>query len=190
MIGYLEGTRTHTLTDSVLLLTPGGVGYQIFVPAPLLARQTSVDVVERYFVSTVVRDNEIALYGFADAEAKRTFEALLKVNGVGPKVGLALLSAFTPEELATAVAAEDAALLASIPGIGKKTATRICLDLKDRLGPGIAAPTAGPQQDLVSALTNLGYPEKQVFAAVRQLPPDVSAFQERLKQALALLAKR
>ena len=116
---------------------------------------------ERFFVSTVVRDSEIALYGFDALEGKTLFETLLKVSGVGPKVAVALLSAFSPKELAEAVVTENAGLLATIPGIGKKTATRICLDLQDRLAKwdrtGMPPP---PHGDLASALTNLGFPEK------------------------------
>ena len=190
MIGYLEGTRAHTLTDSVLLLTAGGVGYQLFLPAQLLARQPSPDIPERFFVTTVVRDTEISLYGFANQDGKHSFEALLKVSGVGPKVALAILSVFTPKELAEAVVMENAGLLATVPGIGKKTATRLCLDLKDRIAAPLTGRQASPQQDLVSALTNLGFPEKEVFATVRQLPGDLEAFSDRLRHALSLLSKR
>lgn len=191
MIGYLEGTRSQTLHDSILLLTAGGVGYQLNLPAPLLAQHPPPGAMERFFVSTVVRDSEIALYGFDALEGKTLFETLLKVSGVGPKVAVALLSAFSPKELAEAVVTENAGLLATIPGIGKKTATRICLDLQDRLAKwdrtGMPPP---PHGDLASALTNLGFPEKEVFTALRGVSPGVGNFSDQLREALSLLTRR
>jgi Holliday junction DNA helicase RuvA len=195
MIGYLEGTRLQTLSDSILLLTAGGVAYQVFVPAPLLAPPQIPNSIERFFTSTLVRDEEIALFGFDQLRGKTLFETLLKVSGVGPKLAMALLSAFSPDEIATAVLQEDVAVLSSIPGIGKKTASRLCLELKDRLGKwqrdahAQGAPASGARQDLLSALTNLGFPEKDILAAIRQVPPGGGTFSEQLKQALALLTR-
>lgn len=192
MIGYVEGRQVATLADAVIVLTAGGVGYEVRVPAPQLAPPADPEAPVRLYVSTVVRDNEIALYGFREPAGKALFEQLLKVSGVGPKVALAFLSAFSPRELMDAVAAEDVTGLASIPGVGRKTATRLCLELKDRLAPWAgAAPGAAPAQaELVSALTNLGFPEKDVQAAIRRLPPDTGSFSDQVKQALHLLAKR
>jgi Holliday junction DNA helicase RuvA len=194
MIGYLEGTRQQTLPDSILLMTAGGVGYQLFVPAPLMAEAPAAGTRERFYVTTLVRDSEIALYGFVTLPGKTLFETLLKVTGVGPKVALALLSAFQPAELVDAVVQENTALLATIPGIGKKTAARLCMELQDRLAKWESHPSvagrAAPQNDLLSALTNLGFPEKEVVAVLRRSPPEAESFSEQLKQALALLSRR
>ena len=192
MIGFLEGTRLQTLTDSILLMTSGGVAYQVFVPGPLLAEEPPAGTRERFYVTTLVRESEIALFGFASLVGKTLFETLLKVTGVGPKVALALLSAFPPAELVDAVLRDNVALLATIPGIGKKTAARLCMELKDRLARWEHAPSprAAPQNDLLSALTNLGFPEKEVVAVLRQLPPQAESFTDQLKQALGLLSRR
>jgi Holliday junction DNA helicase RuvA len=162
------------------------------VPGRLLASAPPQGTPERFYVTTLVRESEIALFGFATLTGKTLFETLLKVTGVGPKVALALLSAFAPAELVNAVLRDDVALLSTIPGIGKKTATRLCLELKDRLArwEQAPAPRRGPQGDLLSALTNLGFPEKEVMAVLRQLPPEAESLADQLKQALALLSRR
>lgn len=190
MIGYVEGKWIAELSNSVVVLTTGGIGYQLHLPVPLLARRPAAEEPARYFVVTVVRDNEISLYGFDQLENKTLFELLLKVSGIGPKVALSLLSAFSSAELVKAVAGDDVALLGSIPGIGKKTATRLCLDLKDRLAKWEGgADRRSAEHDVISALTNLGFPEKEIFAAVRQVSTDHLSFSDQLKKALALLAK-
>ncbi|MCH8843933.1 MAG: Holliday junction branch migration protein RuvA [SAR324 cluster bacterium] len=190
MIGYVEGKWIAELTNSVIVLTAGGIGYQLNLPAPLLARRPAAEEPARYFVVTVVRDNEISLYGFDQLENKTLFELLLKVSGIGPKVALSLLSAFSSAEIVTAVAGDDVALLGSISGIGKKTATRLCLDLKDRLANWeVGSDRRSAHHDVISALTNLGFPEKEIFAAVRQVSTDHLSFSDQLKKALALLAK-
>jgi Holliday junction DNA helicase RuvA len=195
MIAYLEGTVHARLPDGVLLLTSGGVGYQVRLPTPLVADLPPTGQRTALYVSTVVRADEITLYGFARPDGKALFELLISVSGIGPKLGLALLSAFSPAEAVTAIVAQDIARLSSIPGIGRKTATRLCLELTEKLARGgiVAAqpagsPMSGPSE-LISALTNLGFPEKDVLTVVRQLPPDAGKFPEQLRKALALLGR-
>jgi holliday junction DNA helicase RuvA len=196
MIGYLEGTVLARLEDTLLLRTAGGVGYQVRVPLPLLAELPPAESPLRLYVVTVVRDTEIALYGFDKPEGKRLFELLVKASGIGPKLALAFLSAFRPAELRAAIVQQDVALLATIPGVGKKTASRLCVELGDRLGNETFAPGTAPggpgeaQRDLLSALTNLGYPEKDVVPILRQLAGDELSFADKLKQALRLLSRR
>lgn len=198
MIGYLEGKRQQTLTDSILLMTAGGVAYQLYVPAPVLAQLPAAGATERFYVTTLLRESEIALFAFPSLPGKSLFETLLKVTGVGPKLALALISAFPPAELVEAVLRENVALLATIPGIGKKTAARLCMELKDRIAKWESAQGAGaagvgrptPQSDLLSALTNLGFPEREVVAVIRQIPPEAESFTDQLKRALALLSRR
>lgn len=202
MIGYLAGTVLTRLEGCVLLTTAGGVGYQVHVPLPLLAELPPAGSPLQLYVTTVVRDNELALYGFDRPESKRLFELLCKASGIGPKLALAFLSSFKPAELRSAIMREDVALLATIPGVGRKTATRLCVELADRMGRddlGLGAPGAAErdlagddagQGDLLSALTNLGYPEKDVVPVLRQLAGGELTFSDRLKQALRLLSKR
>jgi len=195
MIAYLEGTVHARLPDGVLLLTSGGVGYQVRLPTPLLADLPDAGQRTALYVSTVVRTDEIILYGFGKPDGKALFELLISVSGIGPKLALALLSAFTPAEAVHAIVAQDIARLSSIPGIGKKTATRVCLELTEKLAKGgiATAQTAGSpmggQSELISALINLGFPEKDVLAVMRQLPAG-GAFPEQLRKALALLGRQ
>ena len=194
MIGYLEGTVLARLDNALLLHTATGVGYQVNVPLPLLAQSTPPETILRLFVATVVRDNEISLYGFAALEDKALFELLLKASGVGPRLALAFLSAFRPAELRGAIVRQDVALLATIPGVGRKTASRLCVELGDRMGGAAlsAAESLEGPGDLISALTNLGFPEKDVVPVVRQLS-ELSgqglSFAEQVKEALSLLRK-
>ena len=201
MIGYLEGTVQARLAHGVVVLTPGGVGYQVRLPLPVLARladDPSAPV--RLYVSTVVRADDISLYGFDAPEGKALFELLTSVSGIGPKLALALLSAMSPAAVAGAIVAQDVALLSSVPGIGKKTAARVCLELSERLRRPLEAgelpASSGPpgtaravHAELISALTNLGFPEKDVLAVLRRLPPGDAPFGDLLKQALALLGR-
>lgn len=195
MIGYLEGSVLARLEDSLLLRTPGGVGYQVHVPLPLLA-EAAPEAPLRLYCVTMVRDTELALYGFEAPEGKRLFELLVKASGIGPKLALAFLSAFRPAELRAAIVQQDVALLSTIPGVGRKTATRLCVELADRLGNEpftLPEPSDGAGQghgDLLSALTNLGYPEKDVVPVIRQLSGSEQPFADQLKQALRLLSRR
>ncbi len=201
MIGYLEGTVQARLADGVVVLTAGGVGYQVRLPTPVLARLAdSGGATVKLHVSTVVRADDIALYGFDGPDGKALFELLNTVSGIGPKLALALLSAMSPGDVVGAIVAQDVALLSHVPGIGKKTAARVCLELSERLrqrplGSGLpvsGVPMTGPaaaHAELISALTNLGFPEKDVLAVLRRLSPGAAPFGEQLKQALALLGR-
>ena len=195
MIAYLEGTVQGRLPDGAVLLTSGGVGYYVRLPTPLVADLPEIGRRVAYHVSTVVRADEITLYGFARPDGKALFELLISVSGIGPKLALALLSAFSPADAVAAIVSQDIARLSSIPGIGRKTATRLCLELTEKLAKGWAAgahPASGAlggQAELVSALTHLGFPEKDVLLALRQLPPGTAPFPEQLRKALALLGR-
>lgn len=193
MIGYLEGRLLARLKDSVLVQTLGGVGYQLQLPLPLLSEVGEPGSLLRYYVVTIVRENEITLYGFTDAAGKALFELLITVSGVGPKAALAFLSAFSPPQLVEAIVVQDVVLLTTIPGIGKKTASRLCIELSDRLAVEAPAPGSGAgvgqRGELLSALTNLGFQEKDVLSAIQNLPAGSHSFSDQLKQALAQLGK-
>jgi Holliday junction DNA helicase RuvA len=191
MIGYLEGTVIGRHHNAVILRTAGGVGYTVHLPLPLLARALETKGALTLHVVTIVRDDAISLYGFDEPAARDTFEQLIQVSGVGPKVAIAILSAFTAANLADALARQDVAALSSVPGIGKKTASRLCMELSDRMarhqlqggGP------AGARADLISALTNMGFPEKDVLHILQQFPKDEMPFEEQVRIALGLLAR-
>lgn len=191
MIGYLEGTVLGRHHNAVVLRTAGGVGYTVHLPLPLLARALETREPLTLHVVTIVRDDAISLYGFDEPAARETFEQLIQVSGVGPKVAIAILSAFTAANLADALARQDVAALASVPGIGKKTASRLCVELSDRMAQQRlqSGEAPGGHADLISALTNMGFPEKDVVHVLRQLPKDEMPFEEQVRIALGLLAR-
>lgn len=193
MIGRLRGTLAEK-TPSRLLVDVGGVGYDVQVPLSTFypLGEPGSEVVLR--VHTHVREDAIALYGFATSLEHDLFERLIAINGVGPKLALAVLSGIEPAELIRAVRQQDVARLTSIPGVGKKTAERIGLEMKDRL-PAAVATTEAPAQtsaadqvrdDLLSALVNLGYhrplAEKAIDKALAAGPD--GSFEQLLKTAL------
>jgi holliday junction DNA helicase RuvA len=203
MIAFLRGRLLEKHPDR-LIVDVGGVGYDVQVPLSTYydLGEPGADIALR--VHTHVREDQIALFGFATALEQRLFERLISVSGIGPKMALVALSGIEPEELVRAVRTSDVARLTSIPGIGKKTAERISLERRDKLpaaaGPGAApgglAAAAGEEPDLrgdvLSALVNLGYhraaAEKAVDRALDQAagPP---VFDGVLRQALRSLSR-
>ena len=179
MIARLKGTLVEK-APSRIVVDAGGVGYEVMVPLSTFYGLGDADAVVTLRVHTHVREDVIALYGFATALEQDLFERLIGISGIGPKLALAVLSGIDPLELVRAIRTQDVARLTRIPGVGKKTAERIGLELKDRL-PQAEAPAGAPgdtgdglRSDLLSALTNLGYKgavaEKAVDAAVRKSP--------------------
>lgn len=191
MIGYLEGTVAGRHQNAIILRTAGGVGYTVHLPLPLLAQALETKAALTLHVVTIVRDDAISLYGFDGPAARDSFEQLIQVSGVGPKVAIAILSAFTPLKLADALARQDVAALSSVPGIGKKTASRLCVELSDRMARHQLQADApvGDRADLISALTNMGFPEKDVVHILQQFPKEEMPFEEQVRIALGLLAR-
>ena len=206
MIALLRG-RLLEKHPNRIIIDVGGVGYDVFVPLSTFyslgeAGAPGDEVALR--IHTHVREDALVLYGFATRLEQDLFERLISVSGIGPKVGLAVLSGIEPVELIRAIERGDLARLTAIPGVGKKTAERIVLELKDRLpraapapaAPGEDTPSAPSQMrvDLLSALTNLGYhrplAEKAAEAAVKTVGSTSDAgFERALKQALREVAK-
>ncbi len=198
MIAFLRG-RLLEKHPNRLVVDVNGVGYEVHVPLSTFYRAPEVGAELSLRVHTHVREDAISLFGFAGELELQIFERLIAINGIGPKLALAVLSGIDAAELAVAVQRGDVARLTAIPGIGKKTAERIELELKDRLPSAVVAAgaqaSAGEQADLrfdlLSALLNLGYhrtlAEKAVDAALK-LPGEAS-FERRLKQALQVLTR-
>jgi holliday junction DNA helicase RuvA len=183
-----------------IVVDVNGVGYDIFVPLSTFYGLGEVGAQIDLRIHTHVREDALALYGFTTWLEQELFERLISVSGIGPKVALAVLSGIEPQELTRAIEHGDLARLTAIPGVGKKTAERIVLELKDRLPrtePAAAvagdASSAAPavKDDVLSALVNLGYhrplAEKAVAFAIKTVPE--SGFERTLKQALRELAK-
>ena len=179
MIARLRGRRAG-LTASGLVLDVNGVGYLVQATPSVLRRGGDELTVETYLH---VREDALQLYGFASAEERELFVHLLSVSGVGPKVALAIVSGSTPAELRRAIALDDTARFEAIPGIGKKTAQRVVLELKEKLGT--AVDTSVPSGDLVArdALVELGYTlvdaERALAGVDPELPPE-----QRVREAL------
>jgi Holliday junction DNA helicase RuvA len=175
MIGYLKGIVQFSDLDAVCI-TVGGVGYRVLMPLPDLARLSKHGSEAEVFVHTHVREDAIVLYGFSSRDSLSLFERLTGVSGVGPRTALALLSGLDADSLVRCIAEGDEARLTKVPGVGKKTAQRIILELGDKLAKqslssGIGGATGGPVDDLRSALANLGYKTPQIERALQKLKP-------------------
>ncbi len=192
MIASLRGTIIHLGADHLVIET-GGVGFLVFAPRTVLGAVGAVG--EQLFLYTlmIVREDSLALYGFATIAQRQFFERVLSVAGIGPKVALNLLSAGTPDELRGAIAQGDTARLARVPGIGKKTADRLVLELKGKLdlkGLPVSAVGTPPgavviNNELAELLISLGYSGAEAAAAIATLPADAPAdLEERLRLAL------
>jgi Holliday junction DNA helicase RuvA len=145
------------------------------------------------YTRLLLRDENLVLYGFASIEEMGLFETLTSVSGIGPKLGLALLSAMKAEQLAAAIASSDVDLLTTVPGVGKKTAARIVLELKDKIAAGVAlapAQVARESADVLAALASLGYSPAEASRAVAALPSGDLTLEEKVRQALAYFTRR
>lgn len=193
MIGLLQGEVINK-EEASILLEVGGVGYEVLMPTSLLD-VLDVGMKTRVFTHLHVREQELTLFGFSDKEELELFRTLLKVQGIGPKVALAILSHIPGETLKQAVAREEAALLARVPGIGPKKAKQIVFQLKDKVGQADAFVASTPLSDtdgeVIAALTTLGYSVIEAQSAVQQLPKEArgESVEEKVRLALSSLAK-
>ena len=166
----------------------GGVGVRVFVPRTVLEDVGGVGRSLQLHTHLIVREQELALYGFETAADLQLFEVLLSVRGIGPKVALAILGTLSPELLKSAVLREETAVLQRVPGIGKKTAERIMFQLRDKLDLSLVD-TAVPlvsdiDTDVIDFLTGLGFSIVEAQSALQNIPRDVKSFDERVQTAL------
>jgi holliday junction DNA helicase RuvA len=184
MIALLDGRVIEKGGDRVVL-SAGGVGYEVFAPAPTLARMPAPGKEARLFTRLVVRDDSMTLFGFSSADERGLFDHLVTVTGVGPKVALAVLSVLAPDAFRRAVATGDVAALTLVPGVGKKVAGRIVLDLKDKVGAGGDGPVTGALAEAREALLALGLSAQEAREALAALAPDGDRpVEELLRDAL------
>ena len=201
MISFVRGTLSH-VTESTVEIDVGGVGYEVFVPTSLLSELPPKGSEIELYTYLNVKEDEMSLFGFLTRDALSVFKQLISVSGVGPKGALGLLSAVTPDDLRFAILSSDVKLLSKAPGIGKKTAERLVVELRDRFGKeaeiqavdheiaGTASFTeADPRQDTVLALIELGFSGSEAYKAVRNLDPEEKDVEVLLKQALKLLGR-
>ena len=194
MIGRIAGTLLEKKPPHVLV-DCGGVGYELDVPMSTLYHLPAVGEKVTLFAHLVVREDAQLLYGFGTQAERASFRELIKIAGVGPRTALAVLSGLSLADLAQAVTLQEPARLVQIPGIGKKTAERLLLELKGKLGAdlgvpaGLSASAAGDAApDIMKALTSLGYSDKEALFAVKQVVAG-SSVSEGIRQALKALSK-
>lgn len=187
MIASIEGTLVLAAAD-YLVISTGGIGYKVFVPQGVFSASPGETVTAH--TSMVVREDSITLYGFPTIAERDLFEIVISVSGIGPKTGLAILATLTIDHLRNAVATGQPEVLTRVPGIGKKTAEKVMLDLKDKLKGADGLVAAGTNfedynKDVIDALTALGYSVAEAQAALSALPKDApKTFDERLRLAL------
>jgi len=190
MIGKLTGTLDSKNPPQVIV-DCHGVGYEVQVPMSTFFNLPEQGVTVSLLTHFVVREDAQILYGFATSPEREAFRELIKISGVGPRTALSVLSGMAVNELAQAITLQEAGRLTKVPGIGKKTAERLLLELKGKLGPdiGMVASTAsGSQIDILQALLALGYSDREAAAALKALPHDVGV-SDGIKLALKALSK-
>jgi Holliday junction DNA helicase RuvA len=196
MIGRLSGILAEKMPPQVVV-DVNGVGYEVDVPMNTFYQLPAPGEKVSLFTHMVVREDAQLLFGFASREERTSFRQLIKVSGIGARIALAILSGMTADELAVAIAAEDVKRLSSVPGIGKKTAERLVLELRGKLVSGTTVATPGglpftgepdARSDIMNALMALGYNEKEAAAALKPLPPDIGV-SDGIRQALKGLSR-
>jgi Holliday junction DNA helicase RuvA len=197
VIASLRGTLSEKAAGTCTI-EAGGVGYLVFVSAHTWAALPERGATAYLRTRQIVREDALQLFGFADPEELRLFDLLIAVSGVGPRLALALLSGLRPQALARAIRDEQVGALVVVPGIGRKTAERLIVELRDKVevapgssSPGSLPPGSGRHQDAVAALTRLGYTSTQAQDALRRISGDAKdlALEDLVRKALAVLGK-
>lgn len=193
MISYIKGTLVHR-GESYIILETGGIGYQIFVSAGLLSKMPALGTELKIFTFMSVKEDGISLFGFSSKEEQEIFLKLLTVGGVGPKGALGFLSQLTPQEIIIAILSADEKTLSKAPGVGRKTAQRVILELKDKCSAEdaiaifpdveVAGSFGGEKLEAIEAMTALGYSRSEAVKAVGQAAAEGMTTEEILKAAL------
>ncbi len=189
MIASLHG-KLESLGSDGAVINVGGIGFQVYMPTSTLSTLGKIGEEVKLHTYLHLREDNAALYGFASTDELGLFQNLISVSGLGPKLALAMLSAMNIERLTMAIATSSADLLTEVPGIGKKMANRLILELKEKIGAGwITTPAvqlAEENAEVVAALTSLGYSVSEATRAVAGLPSDAKlSLEDRVKEALA-----
>ncbi len=188
MIASLQG-KLDSLGSDWSIINVNGIGFQVYMPTSTLSSLGTIGEEVKVYTHLHPREDSITLYGFSSAEELWLFETLIGVSGLGPRLALAMLSAMSTEQLTMAIATGNADLLTVVPGIGKKVASRIVLELKEKIGAGwVVTPTtqfAQENTDVLAALTSLGYSATEATKAIATLPPDQNlSLEDKIKLAL------
>ena len=194
MIASLQG-KLESLSGDSAVINVGGVGFQVYMPTSTLSTLGSTGKEAKLYTHLHLREDNATLYGFATSEELELFQTLINVSGLGPKLALAMLSAMSVEKLTMAIVTGSADLLTGIPGIGKKMANRLILELKDKIAAGWittpAAELAAENTDVLAALTSLGYSASEATRAVAALPHDQDlSLEGKIKLALGYFTSK
>ena len=191
MIATLEGTLAYRGEDSVII-NVGGIGFRVYVSSSTSSQLGAVKGRVSLYTHLHVREDNISLYGFVSSEELALFKNLISVSGIGSKLALAMLSALNPEQLIVAITSGDIDLLSRAPGVGRKMASRLVVELRGKLEKewkDVALPLAPESADVIAALTGLGYSVAEATKAISRLPdPDGLSLEEKIKTALQQLA--
>jgi Holliday junction DNA helicase RuvA len=195
MIAHLRG-RLLEKHPTHLILEAAGVGYEVSISIPSFSGLPSEGTEVSLYIHTHVREDVLALYGFLRREEKQLFERLIGVSGIGPKLAMTVLSGIAPDALVSALKGNDLAALTRIPGVGKKTAERMVLELRDKLEGLTAAPAPAPascmEEDVISALVNLGYQRSLAEAAAKKAISKIGptgSFEQVFRETMGLMQK-
>ena len=195
MIAKLTGIIDQ-IYDNSLILNVSGVGYLVYCPKNIINKLSNKGELDSILIETIVREDQITLYGFKEEQEKYWFSILLKVQGVGAKTALNTLSIFTPRELESIISSEDKISLTQIPGIGMRGAGRICSELKDKTlntyNMTVDSTKNKDIEDLISGLTSLGYNQNETYNVLKKMSADDKSkkLEEMIQIALKLLAER
>ena len=197
MIGWLSGQVVDRHNPGKLVVDVNGVGYDVETSLPTFFQAEAQQGAIGLHIHTIVREDALLLYGFLDKEERALFRALIKVNGVGPKMAIAILSSISPEEFIQCIQQQNTAVLTKLPGIGKKTAERLVVEMKDSLlqfaptlrqqdRPSI---TLREQDEAIKALESLGYKPQEALKAINKIDDGNKSCEQLIRQALQILAK-
>ncbi len=186
MISFLQG-QIRRIGEKSLTIMTGGVGYEVFTTNDILS-QVKVGSDIEMFVYTAVREDAIDLFGFQDESKYYFFKLLITISGIGPKSALNILDSAGPDDIRQAVLTDDPGSLQKVNGIGKKTAERIVVELKSKIGAGIVSSERGTSSEVVEALESLGYRASEIRDALGKVDPELST-EKKVSQILKLLGK-
>jgi Holliday junction DNA helicase RuvA len=189
MIGFLDG-KIELLRENMVIVNVGGVGYRVGI-GPNLAAKVHPDDCVQVYVYTQVREDILALYGFETLEELDLFELLISVSGIGPKAAMGILSAASADKIRTSIVNQDPTLLSSVSGVGKKTAEKVVIELKNKVGAtgSLFDGSGGKAEDVYEALTQLGFKPNEAREAIVNLPVEVIGAEAQLKYCLNSLNK-
>jgi Holliday junction DNA helicase RuvA len=190
MIGYLKGSIKYISSQSCIVLS-GNVGYEVFVPTRTLQKLV-LDSEWEFFVYTHVREDIIKLFGFDSIKEKEMFEMIISVSGVGPKIGLSIMSAASPSEMANAISKAEVGFFTNLKGLGKKNAQKIIVELKNKIGSvtelDLAEEESKASEDVIEALMGFGFKRRDILIVLKNVDPSLSE-SEQIKIALRELGK-